>query len=975
MGSSSSKKSNTMPTGSTISTPQLPSYMQPYVADVLSRGQELSYQPYTPYKDQRIAGFTPGQTAAQQGILGLQPAGQFNTATQFATQAGLAGLGAYQPAPNVQAPQLSQYTMGPAQEVSSRMVRAPQMTAAQTGFAPNLQTFQMEGPERVAAERASTDSFVQPGVASQYMSPYMQNVVDVQKQEAIRDAQKAQLGQNLGAARQGTYGGARQALLQGERERALGQQLGQIQATGSQAAYDAAQRQFEAEQGRGLQAQQTNIQSQLQAALSNQQAGQQVGQQNLAARLGVQELGTRTGLESALANLNTQQQANVQNQAAKLQAQGMNQEQALRAALANQQAGLTIGQQNLSALLGVQELGAQQGMQAGLANQQAELEARRLGLTGAGMGLEAAQALGGLGSAQQAAELQRYGAISGAGAEQQALNQQQLDMRYQDFLRQQQYPMQQLQQYASLLGGVPSPGPSTVTSTYSQPASLASQLAGLGMAGYGAYKTFNSAEGGEIKAYNNGGLVALAGGGSADDTPEPYTVPQSPKGLAMAYGDKQKLGAAVQQGIVDPTSGLMAAMYLDKMQTPAPQAPQGTVKDQIFGQGLASAPLPDNAFTAAEGGIVGYQSAGEVALGGKLDKLRKELEEGARQARMRGDTESFKRIISRLRELNEPVAPIERSAFAQDVQSFGRNVKEALTPSDLTKGFIGSGVDYFTKTPRERAAREEAYLASLYPVRPDEIPVRGEVKPVAPVSTLTAGLPAITPTSAPAPQVQPAQPAKEEPPVDYMVKAKELFAGVPSASMSPEELAAMKKQQGYEALMQFGANLASSKSPTLLGGLGEAAGEIAPAIMEISKAQRAEQAAKKKEDREMAITQIQTALGLEKDEATRKLQNRELDINERRVVAEEAKRNIAGNIVELMQSKPDIANKLLAAQKAPTAGQQIQALQSVLESLPLDMDEKTKKIANEIRSSLLLLGGFGGGSEQDSTGFSAVQVQ
>jgi len=953
MGSSSSKQSNTMPTGSQVVTPQLPSYMQPYVADVLSRGQELSYQPYTPYQDQRIAGFTPGQTAAQQGILGLQPAGQFNTATQFATQAGLAGLGAYQPAPTVQAPQLSQYTMGPAREVSSRMVRAPQMTAAQTGFAPNLQTFQMEGPERVAAERASTDSFVQPGVASQYMSPYMQNVVDVQKQEAIRDAQKAQLGQNLGAARQGTYGGARQLLAQTERERALGQQLGQIQATGSQAAYDAAQRQFEAEQGRGLQAQQTNIQSQLQAALSNQQARQQAEQQNLAARLGVQELGTRTGLESALANLNTQQQANVQNQAAKLQAQGMNQEQALRAALANQQAGLTIGQQNLSALLGVQALGAQQGMQAGLANQQAELEARRLGLTGAGMGLEAAQALGGLGSAQQAAELQRYGAISGAGAEQQALNQQQLDMRYQDFLRQQQYPMQQLQQYASLLGGVPSPGPSTVSSTYSQPTSLASQLAGLGLAGYGAYKTFNSAEGGEIKAYNNGGLVALAGGGSADDTPEPYTVPQSPKGLAMAYGDKQKLGAAVQQGIVDPTSGLMAAMYLDKMQTPAPQAPQGTVKDQIFGQGLASAPLPDNAFTAAEGGIVGYASAGEVALGGRLEKLRKELEEGARQAQMRGDTESFKRIISRLRELNEPVAPTpERSEFVQDIQGLGTNIKDFFTPSDLTKGFIGSGVDYFSKTPKERAAKEEAYLSSLYPVNPEEVPVREGVKPVSPAPTPTTGLPAIPPTTAPAPQVQPAQLAKEEPPVDYMAKAKELFAGVPSASMSPEELATMKKQQGYEALMQFGANLASSKSPTFLGGLGEAAGATAPAIMEISKAQRAEQAAKKKEDREMAITQIQTALGLDRDAAEKMYKQQTLELAEKElsVKEQEIEANKEAKLAAIVQRAMEAAE----ARQDKQAANRVRVLSTML-SNTLPEDPKYTALMNE----LMALGGSG----------------
>jgi len=60
MGSSSSKQSNTLPQGQTITQTGLPSYFQPYVMDVLQRGQEASYQPYTPYKDQRIAGFTPG---------------------------------------------------------------------------------------------------------------------------------------------------------------------------------------------------------------------------------------------------------------------------------------------------------------------------------------------------------------------------------------------------------------------------------------------------------------------------------------------------------------------------------------------------------------------------------------------------------------------------------------------------------------------------------------------------------------------------------------------------------------------------------------------------------------------------------------------------------------------------------------------------------------------------------------------------
>ena len=46
------------------------------------------------------------------------------------------------------------------------------------------------------------------------------------------------------------------------------------------------------------------------------------------------------------------------------------------------------------------------------------------------------------------------GPKSGFG-QQQALNQQRMDMAYQDFLRQMNYPMEQLQQYSSLLRGVP----------------------------------------------------------------------------------------------------------------------------------------------------------------------------------------------------------------------------------------------------------------------------------------------------------------------------------------------------------------------------------------------------------------------------------------------------------------------------------------------------------------------------------------
>jgi hypothetical protein len=96
-------------------------------------------------------------------------------------------------------------------------------------------------------------SITNQGTMQQYMSPYTQNVVDVQKAEAIRDAQKGMLAQNLGAAKQGTYGGARQLLAQTELDRNLQTNLGRIQAQGLQSAYEAAQKGLEAERTAQLQ--------------------------------------------------------------------------------------------------------------------------------------------------------------------------------------------------------------------------------------------------------------------------------------------------------------------------------------------------------------------------------------------------------------------------------------------------------------------------------------------------------------------------------------------------------------------------------------------------------------------------------------------------------------------------------------------------------------------------------------------------
>ena len=76
-----------------------------------------------------------------------------------------------------------------------------------------------------------------PNAMQSWMSPYMQNVVDQQKQGAIRDYSRSLPGLGFGGARAGGLGGSRSALVQAEAQRNLGNRLGDIQATGLQNAW------------------------------------------------------------------------------------------------------------------------------------------------------------------------------------------------------------------------------------------------------------------------------------------------------------------------------------------------------------------------------------------------------------------------------------------------------------------------------------------------------------------------------------------------------------------------------------------------------------------------------------------------------------------------------------------------------------------------------------------------------------------
>lgn len=266
-------------------------------------------------------------------------------------------------------------------KTAANLGAAPTATAAQTSYNPSLTNYQM-GP----AERVETSSFTAPGSADQYMSPYMQRVVEMQKREAGRQSDIQGQQQAAQAVSAGAFGGGRDAIMRAERERNLAQQMGDIQATGSQAAYQQAMQQFNAEQ-----------QARLTAGQSNQQAGLTTGAQNLGANLGVQQLGTQTGMQTNLANLGNQQQTALANQSTQGQYD-----------LARGQMGLAAAQQQQNVGQGQMAAAGQQG-QLGLAAAQQQFQA-------AGYDSNTAMQMAQLQQTQQQQELEQSKTMQGIGS-------------------------------------------------------------------------------------------------------------------------------------------------------------------------------------------------------------------------------------------------------------------------------------------------------------------------------------------------------------------------------------------------------------------------------------------------------------------------------------------------------------------------------------------------------------------------------
>lgn len=292
----------------------IPDFLEPYYHDLLGRLGYETAQPYTPYPGQRLQYFTPMEQEAmgRMGLMGVSgnPA-EFGQMSKILSSVGSAG-GTYRPS-----------------------------------FDPG--------------------SLADQEAIQKYMDPYMQEVVEREKDEAMRVSQR--LGQDIGlqSAGAGSLGGYREAIMQSERQRNVEDQMGDIQTKGLQSAYRQALSSFEADR---------------QARAMLEQMKQAAGAQALQAR---------------------------------------------------------------------------------------------------GMQLNAAGMMGQMAQMRQSMEMQRLAQMLQAGQMERGLLQQGLDTGYQDFLRQQGYPMEQIVTFSNILQGL-GVQPGQTTSIYGQQPSGAQQAIG-GIAG------------------------------------------------------------------------------------------------------------------------------------------------------------------------------------------------------------------------------------------------------------------------------------------------------------------------------------------------------------------------------------------------------------------------------------------------------------------------------------------------------------
>lgn len=320
------------PTQNTTNTSNIPEYARPYVETMLGATQ------------QQLFNTAPGPDGTTQ-ITSVKPYQAFGAqvpGSQYAAGMGPGEMGAAQAA---YAP------MDPLQQRAYSDISRQSVTPQLAG---GRDITNMSAANAANAGALYNQQATNPYATQAFMSPYMQNVVDVQQREAqrISDIQGAQ--QRGQATQAGAFGGSRQALMEAERQRALASQKGTIQATGLQSAFDQARQAQQFGANLGLQGAQAGL------AGGQQMYNQATGTLGLQNQLGAQRQAyDQNILNQAIQNYAMQQQypqqqlsfMNAQLRGLPMQASTTQSYQAPPSYL-SQAAGLGMGAYGLSKLAG-----------------------------------------------------------------------------------------------------------------------------------------------------------------------------------------------------------------------------------------------------------------------------------------------------------------------------------------------------------------------------------------------------------------------------------------------------------------------------------------------------------------------------------------------------------------------------------------------------------------------------------------------
>jgi len=337
--------------------------------------------------------------------------------------------------------------------------------------------------------------------------------------------------------------------------------------------------------------------------------------------------------------------------------------------------------QNMQAAsqLGMQGAGVGlQGINAGLQGVNTGLQ----GVSGAqnayGLGIQGANTLGSLGTAQYNQQMGIAQAQLGAGAQQQQLAQQQLNVPYQQYQNQMNYPYTQLAFQSDMMRGLPLS--QSAQNIYQNTGAMVPQLLGAGIAAYGA--TNKSAKEGGLMSYARGGAVqgyAMGGEPVVDPRAVAATNPAalSSKLAQLTDGQLQAYARTVKDAVA------LAEVKAEMARRAGVRQPQGeeptqTVAQEVAGQGgIAEQPM----MAAAGGGIVALAGGSEEPVKDKPGEIHDESSDAPTQ------TPNWTRFFpegSLVRNLRLPVGSDVRNALNSQRQSADSAVQpNAISPEAL----------------------------------------------------------------------------------------------------------------------------------------------------------------------------------------------------------------------------------------------------------------------------------------------------